>query len=146
GPITFSGKSSFGASDLSASTSRYIVVNTGASVSTTSGDVTLQANQQTTPTTGQFIGIGINVLGSITSDSGSILLAGRGGSGTNNNFGVSVAGAGARVSSADGAIHITGTGAGTGENNFGVELFNGGQVSSTGAGAVTIEGTGGSGT
>src|SRR5262249_39023791 len=76
GTIAFNGTSSFSTSELFASTSRNVVVASGASVSSTTGDVTLRANQQATPTAGNFFGI--TVLGAITTDSGSILLVGRG--------------------------------------------------------------------
>src|SRR6266446_1498648 len=61
GPIVFNGATSFAGSDaLSASTSGFVVANSGASVTTNSGGITLFANQQLTPTSGTFIGINVN--------------------------------------------------------------------------------------
>lgn len=79
GAITFNGTSTFsGSSVLSASTTLNIVASSGARISTTAGNLTLSANQQATPTGGNFVGINVNDA-TIQSATGSVLLEGTGG-------------------------------------------------------------------
>src|SRR4029077_17078110 len=60
GAISFNGKSSFGSSNLQLTTPLDILLNSGALVSSTSGNFVLQANQQATPTSGSFAGVTMN--------------------------------------------------------------------------------------
>ncbi len=78
-----------------------------------------------------------------------IVVAGTGGTGGQENYGVVVwdTGGGAQVQSATGAISVTGQGGtGTGGANFGVTVQLGGRVTATGAAAITLTGAGGNGT
>jgi len=109
GTITFNGTTSFaGGAALSISTSRNIVVSSGAIVKTVDGALTLRANQQSAPTDGDFVGV--DVRGTVeTTGSGTIQVNGRGGSGTGaNNHGVNVA-SGAKITSAGGSLVVQGT-------------------------------------
>src|SRR5207249_2109557 len=72
-------------------------------IAATSGAITLMANQQATATSGSFDGIDVSST-TITSATGNILLQGKAGDTSSNNYGILVF-AGAVVSS-------TGTGAG----------------------------------
>lgn len=79
GQITFNGTTSFtGANTLSAFTSRNILVNSGARVTTADGDLTLLVNQQATPTAAPFIGVVVN--GSLvgTTGAGNVTVKGKG--------------------------------------------------------------------
>ncbi|MCI0684277.1 MAG: autotransporter-associated beta strand repeat-containing protein [Gemmataceae bacterium] len=96
-------------------TGRNIVVTAGASWTTTGGDLTFSANQQATPTSGNFVGIDIDGGTITTNGSGDLLLQGRGGDAT------------------------------LADQQIGIGLRNGGVVSSTGAGTVTLIGQGGNG-
>lgn len=69
---------SLGGGDVTLSAARSALVESGAGISTTTGNVVIRANQSTTPLPGDFNGITIN--GSISTQSGGITLAGRGGS------------------------------------------------------------------
>lgn len=76
--VRFHGASSFGAQNLTVNTDRGIAVGTGAAVTASNGTITLNANLQATPTAGAFDGVAI--LGAVlTSGTGNIVIAGRGG-------------------------------------------------------------------
>lgn len=71
-PEPFSGATPFsGASDLSVSTTRNIVVSSGSSVTTASGDLTLSANRQGSPTSGNFHGISVS--GTVSTTDGTLM-------------------------------------------------------------------------
>ena len=94
GSIAFNGATSFtGSNALSASTSDFIVANSGSSITTDSGGITLSANQQVTPTSGTFIGIDINNA-TVQSTTGAVTLTGTGGNTGSNNYGVEIQGGG----------------------------------------------------
>ncbi|MCA8995622.1 MAG: hypothetical protein KDA80_01505, partial [Planctomycetaceae bacterium] len=94
---------------------------------------------------------GGSVVESTVAGGGSITLTGTGGDGDGSNHGVSIAGAGTKVMSAEGAIEVIGAGgSNTGSQNFGVSISGGAAIQSTGKGinaaTIKIDGTGGSGT
>ncbi len=96
GAIAFNGATSFtGSNALSASTSDLIVTNSGSSITTVSGGITLSANQQTPSTGGNFIGINVNNA-TVQSATGVITLQGAGGNSGSNSYGVEIQ-AGAKV-------------------------------------------------
>ncbi|MCL4207851.1 MAG: autotransporter-associated beta strand repeat-containing protein, partial [Pirellulaceae bacterium] len=109
-----------GTGSVSLITARNITLASGSSLTTVNGGITLEANQQMTPTAGNFIGFAANNAVIQTTGIGNILLKGRGG----DDAGTS--------------------------NHYGVNFHSGTSVSSTASGAtagtITIEGTGGSGT
>jgi hypothetical protein len=81
------------------------------------------------------------------SGAGTITITGTGGTGTQANQGVSVAQAGATVSSIDGNIQISGQGgSGSTAGSDGVDISSSGRVESTGTGTdaarITVTGTG----
>src|SRR5262249_60370753 len=81
------------------STGRNIVVNSGTGWTSTAGNLSFSANQQATPTSGNFIGIDVNNA-TIGSSLGAITLQGRGGNDAGGSqFGVYLHG-GAVVGSA----------------------------------------------
>lgn len=138
--LAFSGNSSFGSNTLNATVSTSIVVNSGANVSTTSGDITLNANQQATPTSGNFAGININNA-TIASTTGAITLKGKGGNSGSNNYGVDIQGGGNVQATGVLPALLSITGA-PGDGASAAILFANGNVSSTGD--VSLTGAGGS--
>jgi hypothetical protein len=153
--IAFNGHSSFsGADSLSATTTRTIVANSGAVLSAASGNLTLSANEQATPTAGNFVGIDVSGATVTTTGAGNISLTGRGGddAATGSHVGV-FAHNGATISSTGtGTINITGTGGAGIDLDTGVGLgqpnnseVNGSATVTSVAGAITLTGTGGNG-
>ncbi len=155
GTITFNGTSSFvGSSAFSATTARNILVNDGATLSTVNGNLTLSANQQATPTSGNFVGVrvgssGLSTFGVVSvSGTGQINIAGKGGdSSTGFQYGVEVPGG--RIQGGSNSVTVSGTGgASTGNGNMGVTIsnqfdrVNQGIITSTG-GNVSVTGQGG---
>ena len=82
GGITFNGNSSFGTFSLSATTTDDIVLTSGASLKTSSGNITLSANQQATPTAGNFAGVTVNDATVQATGSGTVTVEGTGGKST----------------------------------------------------------------
>src|SRR5215470_7117534 len=102
GVVTFSGASRFDANDLTVTTARNILVTSGAVVQTSTGDLTFSANQQATPTAGNFVGVD---------------------DATGSQFGVYLRNAGT-VQGGTGAVTITGTGGhSSGAFNDGVRMI-----------------------
>jgi hypothetical protein len=146
GSITFNGQSSFGAHSLSASTTRNIAANSGAAIFTTSGDITLSANQQATPTSGNFVGIDVN--GAIISTAtGGISLTGAGGTdaATGSHVGVLIHNAAKVQSTGSGTVTIHGTGGSGTSLNAGVEVTDANTLVTSVVGAIIVTGTGGNG-
>src|SRR5262249_860460 len=133
--------------------SRNIVVNSGATIKTSGGAITLSANQQATPTSGsQFFGIVVSSA-TITSATGSILLQGKGGDLGSLNVGVLIQQATVVSSTGTGAnaapITILGSGGAgpnTGTQNDGGGVQNANTRVTSVDGAVSITGNAGSGT
>jgi hypothetical protein len=173
GTITFNGSSNFGAFNLQASTLSSILLNVGASVTTTSGNVTLQAgdagvtlNNATVKSTGAgsitIQGQGDTILhagsgvviengATIAGGIGPVTITGTGGTTSNTQavaYGVWVSGTNSAITSNGGNIQVTGQG-GTGVAgstiNYGVYIEAGAQVSAHGNGNVSVSGTGGVG-
>ena len=146
GTIAFNGSTSLtGANTLDVRTSRNIVVNSGASIATDSGNLTFVANQQTTSASGNFIGINVNNA-SVRSPTGSVLLQGRGGDTGSFNHGVRIqAGGNVSTTSTGGTVTVEGTGgAGVGGgNNYGVYVTGTGSLVTSGGGNVMVTGVGG---
>ncbi len=143
GAITFNGATAFdGSNSLSASTTKNIVVSSGSSVSTVGGNLTLEANQQSTPTTASFVGINVYNATVNSTGSGNVLLKGRGGDTGTENHGVQVLLGG--FVSGGGTVTVEGTGgASTGAANFGVQVTDTNSTITSSAGAVLVKGLGG---
>lgn len=146
--VVFNGASNFGAFGLNVSTTRNIVLNSAASIATSSGGITFQANTAATASSGKFAGITVNNNATITSsDTGSIQLTGRGGTTSDFNYGV-VLNSGSRVTggSVGTAVSISGTG-GSSNSNFGsmgiAVIGNSTTIVTSLGGAVSLTGQGG---
>lgn len=130
--------------------SQSVIVSNASQISVVNGNLTVEANQQATPTAGNFRGVSLLGGTLTTSGSGNILVKGKGGSGAFSGLrGVfSTSGAITSTSGAVGAgtITIVGTGgAGIGTNR-GVEIFNTTNAVTSIRGDISITGQGGAGT
>ena len=125
--------------------SKSIALANGSSVVTVNGNLSLQANQQVTPTAGNFIGIDIHGASIGTSGSGNVELIGRGGDDMAGlQYGVSVHMGGAVRPTGSGNVAIEGTGGTSdGSNNYGIFLDGTDTLIASGAGNVVVNGTGG---
>ncbi len=127
--------------------SRNILFNTGSSLATAAGNITLKANQQATPTTGDFKGIDIRTA-TIQTTNGIIDLSGRGGDDAmGEQFGVRLLNGSQVIGGSSNSLTITGTGgASTGSSNYGVRVIGAASltsiITSTG-GDVNVIGFGG---
>lgn len=124
--------------------SRNVTVGIGGRLQTQNGNLTVQANQQTTPTSGAFTGVSINggVIQAI--GNGAISISGRGGNSGDNQIGVAVQAGGSVWAFGASPITITGTGGAGANGNAGVSvngLNTNGTIISAGIGGVNITGT-----
>jgi mucin-19 len=126
--------------------SRDVFINSGGSIETADGNLTVEANQQAMPSSGNFEGVRVN--GGVLKISGIGLLdvKGKGGNSGANNRGVFVDNAG-KIEGGSGTVTVQGTGGATsGNSNYGVWVSgansritsSGGAVSVTGQGAVRV--------
>jgi hypothetical protein len=151
GTITFAGATSMTESNnLSVSTARNITLNSATTVSTVNGNLTLQANQQATPTAGNFIGINVNGAVVQATGTGIVSVLGIGGdSGLSSQHGVRVASGGTIRGGTTGvSTVVTGVAGGSGSINFnhGVYVFGSSSAITSSGGNVSVTGTGGGGT
>ncbi|QDV69117.1 Calx-beta domain protein [Rosistilla carotiformis] len=132
-------------------TSGPIVLNSGSSVTTVNGGITLDANSAGAQMA-RFIGLDANNTLIQTTGTGNIQLLGHGAatdSGTSDLYGVDLRG-GTRVrstatGSSAGMIAITGVGGNAAANNFGVRILGSTTEVSSVDGDILINGTGGNG-
>ena len=137
------------AGDVNWKAGRNIVFNTGSSLTTTAGTVTL-LSQGSTTTTGTS-NSGVDLTGSntnIASVNGAISITGTGSSGTRFNFGVLLFNGGQIASTGTATITVNGQGSSTstGADNQGVRVDGANSRIDSLNGAIAVRGTGGSGT
>jgi len=161
-------------SDLTMVAERELLIESGATISTTDGNLVLEGNPNAILIDSKFRGVliegrisssgsgaimirghggdknnqnrGIEISGQINSTgTGAISISGTGGNGTRNNHGVNISSSGQVNSTGTGVISINGTGNGSADDNHGVILSSSGQVNNTGTGTTTINGVGGNG-
>jgi hypothetical protein len=132
---------------ISLTTARDIRFVTGSSITTVNGSLTLSANQQASPTSGNFAGIFASGAVIQATGSGVVTLLGRGGDDSSTSQqGVELFGS-STVSGGSGGLQITGQGGGTGTSSLNVGVtVDGSVVTAVGTGVVTVQGTGGAGT
>src|SRR5262245_10202029 len=132
---------------VSLTTARDIRFVSGSSITTVDGPLTLSANQQASPTSGNFTGIFVSGAVIQATGSGVVTLLGRGGDNSSTSQqGVELFGS-STVSGGSGGLQITGQGGGTGTSSLNVGVtVDGSVVTAVGTGAVTVQGTGGAGT
>ncbi|HAK75548.1 MAG TPA: hypothetical protein DCM71_01225, partial [Runella sp.] len=127
--------------------SRNIIFNNGtASLETTDGNLTLEANQQTTASTGNFIGVAINGATVRVNGTGTLSVKGKSGNDSAiSQFGVIVQNGGLISGGTSATATIEGSaGAGSANGNIGVYVTGtNARISSLG-GNVSVVGSGGS--
>lgn len=143
---------STGTGTISLTTARNIMVDSGSSLTTVNGGVTLSANQQVTPTVGDFVGIDADNTMIQTTGTGTIQILGKGaevGGNTANTFGVYLHSGTSVTSNATGAtagqIMINGLGGNGTNTNYGVYLEGNTTDVTSVDGAISITGQGGNG-
>jgi autotransporter-associated beta strand protein len=119
------------------------VLLSGASLNTSNGEIVINANQQTVPASGAFVGIEINN-STISSTTGAISLYGRGGdSSADFQAGVFLQGSSSVGTGTSGLVHVEGAGGdGIGGFNHGVQIVQSTITAGTG-GTVEVVGLGG---
>ncbi|MCB9283533.1 MAG: HYR domain-containing protein [Lewinellaceae bacterium] len=125
--------------------SKDVVMNTGSSITTENGDLTVEANQQATSTTGFLEGVEINGASLQATGSGSITVKGKGGGSSQNSRGVYLVN-GSSINVNTGSATISGTGgvpASTNGRNDGVLISGLGSGVFSTAGNISITGVGG---
>jgi hypothetical protein len=140
-----------GTGSVSLTTAANITLASGSSITTVNGGITLEANQQMTPTAGNFIGLEANNSLIQTTGTGDIELKGRGGNdaGTPIHYGVYLHSGTSVSSTASGAtagtITIHGTGGAGTDNNYGAYLVGSTTDVTSEDGDISITGVGGDG-
>jgi hypothetical protein len=130
-----------GSADITLTARQQIVVNSGADLTTVDGDLTMNANQGVTTTSGDYKGLTVQAA-LVATGAGNITLNGRGGPDGNGNHGVAVENSSSKVQSASGAITMQGQGGGNnGGWNYGLLLSQSTVTNNTGA--IHLVGTGG---
>ena len=150
GTVTFNNTTSFsGSSNFSVITTHGITFNSGATLTTVDGNLTLSANAQGTPASGSFVGINVNNATVQSTGLGAVSITGRGGD-SNAAYGVEVQAGGSIRATGTGTVSVTGTGGATstyagGTNGFGLGVYVTGSSSiiTSASGNVTVTGTGG---
>jgi fibronectin-binding autotransporter adhesin len=144
GTISFTGASTFNNAWLSATTTRDIVVNSGAAVTALNGNLTLSANRQALPTAGNFVGVLVDGGLLESTGTGLMTISGTGGTSAGFQVGVEVTGGGT-VATDSSNIVITGTGGtAVSSDNDGILLTADSHLTTLG-GSVLLTGTAGSG-
>lgn len=120
------------------------ILNTGASISTTDGSITLTGIAQGTGTSAT--GISVTSAGKVqATGSGTITLDGTASPlGTTGNSGILVSGASSTVSAASGNILMTAMGNGNSAGNTGLSVTSGGKISTTSGAITALSATGSS--
>lgn len=156
GTISFASSADWllsGTGSAALTTARNISFGSGTTLSVVHGDLTLSANQQTTPTAGNYTGIEVNNGTVHSSGTGQVTVSGRGGTGGEGTFstvgaqhGVMIYGGGVIRGGVSGTLRVTGTGgASLWDENVGVKLgTTSGNITTLGA-HVEVIGQGGGG-
>ncbi|GAB5411677.1 MAG: filamentous hemagglutinin N-terminal domain-containing protein [Chlamydiales bacterium] len=125
-----------------------ITVDSGVTLSSQSGAITLTGVGGNDGSLSSTIGVLFNATAGITTTTGNVTITGTGGPGggaTTSNRGVVFSASATGISTTDGNITITGTGGGTGSFGEGVIFFDG-TYACSGIGAITLIGNGAAGT
>ncbi len=126
--------------------SRNVIFNSGGTIEIMEGDLIIEANQQPTPTEGDFMGISLQNA-TLNSNTGNIILRGRGGNQNAEQIGITVNGS--IIESESGEIELYGNGGPGSSQNYGVRLDSGSILRSTSSSAqnatLRIHGFGGIG-
>lgn len=147
-PNTTSDLSVSGTNSIGFTATKNINLAAGSSLASVNGDITLQANQQATASTGDFTGILLTSASLAATGTGSISLTGRGGTGVSENDGVRITdnnsggiGTLSAIATTTGAIAIVGTTNTSTSGDDGVHIEDA-TINASSTGPVTITGTG----
>ncbi|NBB22527.1 choice-of-anchor D domain-containing protein, partial [Runella sp. CRIBMP] len=123
--------------------SKNLTVNTGASLITQNGNLIVEANQQTTPTTGDFVGVDVNGGTLKVTGSGLTLVKGKGGTTNSDRYGIVVQNGGL-IEAGNNSLTVQGTGGGgIVSNNYGVLVTDPNSKITSSGGNVSVTGQGG---
>ncbi|MCP1381124.1 choice-of-anchor D domain-containing protein, partial [Runella salmonicolor] len=123
--------------------SKNLTVNTGGSLITQNGNLTVEANQQTTPTTGDFVGVDVNGGTLKVTGSGLTLVKGKGGTTNSDRYGIVVQNGGL-IEAGNNSLTVQGTGGGgIVSNNYGVLVTDPNSKITSSGGNVSVTGQGG---
>ena len=123
--------------------SQNVLVTTGGGLTTANGNLVVEANQQSTPTSGNFVGVRLNGLNALFQVTGSGLLTvkGKGGNTGNDNQGIYLSSS-AKILGGTNTVTLEGIGGPTsGYRSYGVSILENSEVSST-DGNIVMNGTG----
>jgi HYR domain len=126
--------------------SKNVLIDTGGSIVTDNGNLTVEANQQPVSTIGSFIGVEVRGVGSLLQSTGTGLLTVKGTGGVSsgfNQYGIFVS-AGGKINGGSGIVTVVGNGgiAAIGNANYGVFISGiDSKITSLG-GDVDVTGTG----
>ncbi len=138
-----------GAGTITVKASENVRMGGGSSLESVNGAITVEANQQMTPTTGNFIGVDIGSAVIQSTGTGTVTVKGKGGTLGGFQYGVRVSGGGAMIKGGNAAGTTTTVvgagGAGTGATNVGVIVAFGPATIDSYGGNVSVTGTGGTG-
>lgn len=125
--------------------SQHISMAASSSITAVDGSITLESNQQTMPTPGNFVGVNLDGATLSTSGSGVLSLDGRGGSNAaGSQRGILIQGGSSLASTGTGTIIVKGAGgASVGNDNVGLEIIGAGTVISSDAALIQLSGDGG---
>ena len=135
-----------GTGSITVKASRNVLLNAGSSLDTVNGNLTLEGNQQVTPTTGNFYGVRLNAATARVTGTGALSVSGKGGDDAiGSQYGVFLSNTPALLQGGtSGTVTVRGTGgASSGDSNDGV-VFVGATAPVTTTGSnVQIFGFGG---
>ena len=135
-----------GAGNATLKASRNIALASGSSIQTVNGSLTLEANQQTTATAGNFVGVDLSAALVEVTGTGALSIKGRGGNdNSGNQYGVwAQLGADIVGGTAGSSTSIEGVGGDSaGQFNFGTYLTGAIASLTSHGGDVTVDGVGG---
>ena len=123
--------------------SRSVLVSSGGSITTENGDLTVEANQQLSPTAGSFVGVTLSGGLLQASGTGTVAVRGKGGNSGANQRGVYLQSTG-KIQSGSGTVTVVGTGgASTESGNEGVSIISTNSRITSSGGNVSVTGQGG---
>jgi hypothetical protein len=123
--------------------SKNVTVNSGGRLQTQNGNLTVEANQQATPTTGNFIGVSVS--GGLVQSTGTgvVTVRGRGGD-AGTTVGVQIVSGGQLIGGTAGTTLVAGTGGpNAGGFSWGVQINDAGSTIGSGGADVQVIGQGG---
>ncbi len=136
---------SSGTGQISLTSSRNVELLNGSSIITVDGNLTLEANQQSSASSGNFKGVDVNGGLVRVTGAGSLLVRGKGGT-DSSGFQMGVSLGGAVQSTGSGSLTVEGTGGvSNGDRNYGVYLTGVGAGITSTSGLVNVTGSGGAG-